>query len=56
MTKRMSAKIVALVLAILVLLASAVPALAGGKSASCYTTKDKATGLTTIHCPDGSWD
>jgi hypothetical protein len=53
---KITAKVIALVLAILVLLASAVPALAGGKTASCYTVKDKATGLTTVVCPDGSWD
>lgn len=56
MTNRITAKIVAVVLALLVLGASAVPALAGGKNAGCYTVKDKATGLTTVVCPSGGWD
>jgi hypothetical protein len=55
-TKRITGKVAALVLAILVLLVSVVPAFAGNKGSSCYTVKDKATGLTTVVCPDGSWD
>ena len=56
MANRITAKIVALILAVLLLLASVVPALAGSKTSSCYTVKDKSTGLTTVVCPDGSWD
>jgi hypothetical protein len=56
MTNRMFSQLAALVLAIALLIASAVPALAGKDPSDCYKVRDRSTGLTTIVCPDGSWD
>ena len=57
MANKMFAKLAAVVLAVALLIASTVPAFAGGKDqTSCVKVRDKATGLTTITCPDGSWD
>ena len=56
MNKRIVGKITALVLALVLLVATAIPAAAGGKvDTTCIKTK-LANGYTEITCPDGGWD
>lgn len=56
MDKHMLAKASALVLAILLLIATALPAAAAGKrNTKCVVTKLPG-GYTQITCPDGGWD
>ena len=56
MTRQVFAKIAAFLLAIALLIATALPAFAGGDPTKCVRVKDKATGYVTITCPDGSWE
>jgi len=56
MARQVFAKIAALLLAVALLIATALPAFAGGDPTKCVKVKDKVTGYTTITCPDGSWE
>ena len=57
MAKQVFAKLAALLLAVALLIATALPAFAGGKlNEKCVTVKDKTTGYTTITCGDGGWE
>jgi hypothetical protein len=57
MAKQVLAKLAALLLAVALLITTALPAFAGGKdNVKCVTVKHKATGTTTITCGEGGWE
>jgi hypothetical protein len=56
MARSVFARIAALLLALALLIANALPAFAATDPTKCVRVKDKVTGYTTITCPDGNWD